>query len=318
MDKKVYNISKLNTITDYIKFVNKASGVIVRLGYRGNKAGALAVDPKFVEFVGNLKRAGIPIGVNFFTNAISETEAKEEARFIVDNIAKVELDLQFPILINSDYAKNDKSGRADCLTKAARTKILLAIIYELKRLGYKAALYSSETWFNSVVDVNMTKDFDKVVVKTAGLTKPKVNDNMIAWEYKLGAVKGCDGNVKIAHWYGEIGEEAAKIKTAAVAVEPPKPEEKPVVEPLPPEEPIEETEGFNIKVPGTQLDLEEVELYANSLTSDVDKTISGTYFTWDAKVIRDRIRITDSADKVGVDNGYIGWVYVDDVVPEEE
>lgn len=317
MDKKVYSICKLHTITDYTKFVNKLSGVIVRLGFRGNKSGTLCLDPKFEEFTGNFKRTDVPVGVSFFTNAINEDEAKEEADFIANAIERFDLQLKFPILINSDYARNDKTGRADSLTKMTRTKILLTIIRELKGHGYKAALYSTETWFNSVLDLNMTKDVNKVCIKMSGLTKPKVNDNLIAWEYKAGKIKGCDGEVKISHWYADIDEDA--FRYALEAPEPPKKEEPVIVEPLPivPEELVEEEEGFNIKVPGTELVVENVDLYANSLTSDVDRTISGTFYTWDSKVIRDRIRITDNIDNVGVENGYIGWVYVDDVIPEE-
>lgn len=314
MDKKVYSISKLHTITDYVEFTKKASGVLIRLGYRGNKSGGLALDPKFEEFYGNLSRTGVPIGIHFFTNAINESEAKEEADFIAAAISKYELDLKFPVLINSDYARNDKQGRADALTKAKRTSILATIIRELKQHGYKAALYSTETWFNSVIDVNQTKDYNKVVVKTSGLTKPKVNSNMIAWEYKIGKIKGCDRDLKISHWYGDISTEAFLVKVGPVIVEPvEEPNEEPVAE-----EPIVAPEpGFDIRVPGTELQLEDVEVYANSLTSDPAATVSGTFYTWDNKVLRDRIRITDDINKVGVADGFIGWVYVETVTPEE-
>lgn len=304
--KKVYSICKNQIISDYTEFVKRSDGVIVRLGYRGSLSGNLVKDRLFTQHVYSLKLIHAPIGVYFFTNAINEAEAEEEAEFIVNSLTVNDVPLQFPIFINTDYAINDQSGRADCLTKETRTTILLTLIRKLKELGFKSALYAHETWFNSNLDLNQTLDLDKLCIKLDSKTKPKVNENLIGWEYTSvpisDIVEGKD--YKAIKYYGEISPEAAKEPVEVI--------EEPV------EEISEESESaFDIRVPGTELQLEEVDIYDNSLSSNPIANISGTYYTWDNKILRDRIRITDSKDKVGVNNEYTGWVYVDDVVPEE-
>ena len=307
--KKVYSINKSQEIIDYVKFTEKVDGVIVRLGYRGSASGDLTLDPKFDEHIRNLSRAGAPIGVYFFTNAINDDEAKEEAKFIVDAIIKNEVKLQFPIFINTDYARNDQSGRADSLTKETRTSILLTILRSLKELGFKSALYATESWFNSNLDLNQTRDINKLCIKLSGTTKPKVNENLIGWEYSsMDLPENIGKSFKAIKYYISIDEEAAE-----------EPVEEPVVEETKEEDDgsIILTERDLIKIPGTAIELESVELFATSVVSTPINTISGTYYTWDGRVIRDRIRITDSLNKVGVPDGYLGWVDLDDFLPEE-
>lgn len=310
--KKVYSINKNQDITDYPNFVKKVDGVIVRLGYRGSSTGNLSLDPKFEVHVRNLIRTGVPIGVSFFTNAIDNNEAKEEAKFIVDTIVKANVTLQFPIFINSDYALLSHDGRADCLTKEKRTSILLTIIRSLKELGFKSAIYATETWFNSMLDLNQTRDIDKLCIKTSGTTKPKVNENLIGWEYDIISVpENTMKPFRVIKYYADINEQAAEIPVEEVVEEP--------------EESVEEDSNYVeltmrdlIKIPGTAIELEEVELFATSVVSTPISVISGTYYTWDGRVIRDRIRITDSLDKVGKADKYIGWVDVDDFINDEE
>ncbi|MBO4904868.1 MAG: hypothetical protein J5367_06560, partial [Lachnospiraceae bacterium] len=60
----------------------KASGVdfvIIRCGYRGASTGALIEDPYFKSHIKGAKAAGLKVGVYFFTTALTEAEAIEEA-----------------------------------------------------------------------------------------------------------------------------------------------------------------------------------------------------------------------------------------------
>lgn len=56
------------------------SFVIIRIGYRGyGAAGNLVKDPMFEEHFTNARNAGLKVGVYFFTQAVNEAEAQEEA-----------------------------------------------------------------------------------------------------------------------------------------------------------------------------------------------------------------------------------------------
>ena len=59
-----------------------ASGInfaIIRVGYRGSSSGALVQDPYFKKNISGATKAGIKVGLYFFTQAVNEAEAVEEA-----------------------------------------------------------------------------------------------------------------------------------------------------------------------------------------------------------------------------------------------
>ena len=75
------DVSKYQSNIDWNK-VKKAgvNFVIIRIGYRGYGAsGTLVQDPMFEEHFTNARNAGLKVGVYFFTQAVTEDEAREEA-----------------------------------------------------------------------------------------------------------------------------------------------------------------------------------------------------------------------------------------------
>lgn len=68
----------------------KAAGyefAILRIGYRGyGEKGTLNADEKFEQNMENARKAGIDVGVYFFSQAVNEEEAKEEADFVLEHL----------------------------------------------------------------------------------------------------------------------------------------------------------------------------------------------------------------------------------------
>ena len=63
-----------------------ASGInfaIIRVGYRGSSSGALVQDPYFKKNISGATKAGIKVGLYFFTQAVNEAEAVEEASMAI-------------------------------------------------------------------------------------------------------------------------------------------------------------------------------------------------------------------------------------------
>ena len=62
---------------------------------------------------------------------------------------------------------------------------------------------------------------------------------------------------------------------------------------------------------GTKINLNNVNLYASSNTSNAARKLSGNYYVYDGQVVNGRVRITNSADKVGKGMSNVtGWVNV--------
>lgn len=64
---------------------------------------------------------------------------------------------------------------------------------------------------------------------------------------------------------------------------------------------------------GAKVKLSNTKLYISSTATEKSNTISGTYYLWDASVIKDRIRITNASSRVGKSGQVTGWVNVSDL-----
>jgi hypothetical protein len=149
------DVSKYQSGLDWDKI--KKSGVsfvIIRIGYRGyGAAGNLVKDPMFEEHFTNARNAGLKVGVYFFTQAVNEAEAQEEAEGC--NWALNGRMLDYPIFYDTEASTAPGgTGRADGLGVEDRTKCAIAFCERVKELGYKPGVYASTTWYRKRVDYN--------------------------------------------------------------------------------------------------------------------------------------------------------------------
>ena len=149
------DVSKYQSGLDWNKI--KKSGVsfvIIRIGYRGyGAAGNLVKDPMFEEHFTNARNAGLKVGVYFFTQAVNEAEAQEEAEGC--NWALNGRMLDYPIFYDTEASTAPGgTGRADGLGVEDRTKCAIAFCERVKELGYKPGVYASTTWYRKRVNYN--------------------------------------------------------------------------------------------------------------------------------------------------------------------
>ena len=112
----------------------------IRLGYRGSSEGTLYVDDFFAQNLSGAKNAGIDVGVYFFSQAITEDEAREEARFVLKQLDGASLD--YPIAFDMEPSP-EGGGRADALTREEATAIANAFCDEIQKSGYRAIIYGN-------------------------------------------------------------------------------------------------------------------------------------------------------------------------------
>jgi len=153
--KEIIDLSQWNTVNNYASAASAVDGVLLRCGYRGwGTAGSLQKDnlleTHYSGFKGKTK-----IGYYFFSQATTAAEAEAEATFVINTLIKGKVN-NFPIFWDSEMsdAKSPDVGRADGLSKSARTACAVAFIKKVKALGYKAGVYASEYWFRDNLDFN--------------------------------------------------------------------------------------------------------------------------------------------------------------------
>ena len=149
------DVSKWNGVIDWQRA--KAEGAefaIIRVGYRGyGVAGSLAEDPYYKQNIEGALKAGIPVGVYIFSQAITEKEAIEEANYILERICDYKITL--PVVFDYEYTgSNGTDGRLyqANLSVEAATDICKAFLKTVKNAGYTPMLYANKYMLTNKLD----------------------------------------------------------------------------------------------------------------------------------------------------------------------
>lgn len=169
-----------------------ASGIefaIIRVGYRGSATGVLVEDPYFKKNIAGATKAGIKVGVYFFTQAVTEAEAVEEASMAMSLVSGYRL--SYPIFIDTESATN---GRANGLSRTARTAVVKAFCQTVQNGGYRAGIYASKSWYNDQLSMSSLGGYYVWVAQYS--SKCTYSGKYDMWQYSSkGSVPGITGNV---------------------------------------------------------------------------------------------------------------------------
>lgn len=130
----------------------------IRLGLRGYESGRLVLDEFYDANMKGANAAGVKAGVYFFTQAVTVEEAKEEADFVIQNLANY--DVPYPVVFDVERVSGGK-GRADVLTKEERTAVTIAFCEEIKAAGYTPMIYGNVVCFSQLLDLSKLNDYEK-------------------------------------------------------------------------------------------------------------------------------------------------------------
>lgn len=129
----------------------KCDFVIIRLGYRGYGNGALKLDERLTHNLGSCQRYDIPYGFYFFTQAVNTAEAREEVEMIA-NIVDIKK-AQYGIWFDTEDAASG-NGRADNISREARTDAAIAFCDAVKEKGGIGGVYAGYYWLRDKMQPN--------------------------------------------------------------------------------------------------------------------------------------------------------------------
>lgn len=183
------DVSKWNGTIDWSAVKNSGVNyVIIRCGYRGSSAGSLIVDPQFTINIKGATAAGLKVGIYFFTQAIDEREAVEEASMVLSQIKNYTI--SYPIFLDVESS----GGRADSISKETRTAVCKAFCQTIQNEGYTAGIYANKTWLESKIDVSALSAYKIWLAQYA--SAPTYTGRYDLWQYRsTGKVSGISGNV---------------------------------------------------------------------------------------------------------------------------
>lgn len=188
------DVSKYQGEIDWSKV--KQAGVeyaIIRLGFRGMNEGTLEFDPYFEQNMKGAIEAGIPIGIYFFSQAITQEEAKQEAEFVLNAIK--EQQITYPIVFDTEVVTT-YDARANKLTRQDRTQIAKAFMDEIRIAGYKPMLYANTKWMIMGLDLEQLTEYDKWYAYYGDTITFPYEFQMLQYSDK-GSVPGIKGKVDL-------------------------------------------------------------------------------------------------------------------------
>ena len=185
------DVSKWNGDIDWDRVKNAgAEFAIIRAGYRGSVTGTLVEDPYFNMNMRGAAVSGVPVGVYFFTQAVNEVEAVEEASAVLELIREYKLD--YPVFIDTEGAGGN--GRADGLDVETRTLVCEAFCRTIANAGYDAGVYGSRNWYNNNLHADQLENY--CIWLAEYRSAPLYQGYYHMWQYtSKGSIDGIEGNV---------------------------------------------------------------------------------------------------------------------------
>lgn len=192
-----------------VKKSGEVEFAFIRLGFRGYSTGTLNVDKQFKKNIDGATQYNIPIGLYFFSTAITEAEAIEEAEFILENIKGY--DVTLPIVYDLEgYGKTEY--RTYGITKEQRTANLKAFNGRLAQEGYKGLIYGSKAYVRGKFDIDSLDDYIWLACYPSNPDPnniPSIGtayDGRVAiWQYSSkGRVDGINANVDLDYMYIDV------------------------------------------------------------------------------------------------------------------
>lgn len=191
------DVSEWNNNIDWNQVAQTQDFAIVRVGYRGYRNPRLVLDSKFTQNMQGATSAGVNVGAYFFTTAINEAEAVEEANWTANMLSPYKV--SYPVAIDVEWTNGNHDGRSDYLSKEERTNIVRAFCDTIRARGYTPMIYASRDWLYYYLDMSRLQGYDVWVAHytSGGLSTPtNYTGAYTTWQYSSkGYVPGVNGYV---------------------------------------------------------------------------------------------------------------------------
>ena len=150
----------------------------------------LVEDQKFKRNIQGATAAGLKVGIYFFSQAVNEVEAVEEASMTLSLIKNYRI--TYPVYIDVESA----NGRADGISKAARTSVINAFCQTIRNSGYTPGLYANKNWLTEKINTGALGGCKIWLAQY--VAAPTYGGRYEMWQYSSrGSIAGIKGNVDL-------------------------------------------------------------------------------------------------------------------------
>ena len=166
---------------------------MIRMGYRGSTAGGLYVDEYFEKNVAGALAAGLPVGVYFYSQAITPAEAEEEADFLLEHIK--DYDITYPVVFDWEIVGGEEA-RTYSLSRADLVACTRAFCDKVAEAGYEPMIYFTQYLGYRKYILRNLSDYGFWYAQYE--PQPHIAFHFDMWQYsETGTVAGVDGKVDL-------------------------------------------------------------------------------------------------------------------------
>ena len=136
------DVSKLQGRVNWMKVAESGIDyVMIRVGYRSDTDGTICEDKYASYNLISAQAVGLKVGVYFYSTAVNEKEAEQEAHWVINYVAGYSI--TYPVVYRcEDYTS--ESSRMYGLSNDERTENALAFMNTISEAGYNAMLYAGK------------------------------------------------------------------------------------------------------------------------------------------------------------------------------
>lgn len=172
---------------------------MIRVGFREYGRGKIVADEQFEANIKGALDAGIPVGVYFYSKAVTDAEAEEEATFVLEKIRGY--NVKYPVAFywvydTKDDGSRDENSRTVRCNGDQVTGFIDTFCKKVKAAGYTASFYCDKEMGYKSLDLSKLSGYDMWYAEFR--TAPSFYYDFGIWQYtKEGIVPGIEGNVPL-------------------------------------------------------------------------------------------------------------------------
>lgn len=180
------------------------SFAIIRCGYRTTVGGEVYADAHFKTNIEGALAAGIPVGVYFFSAAKNETEALEEAAFVIEILKPYKDRITWPVAYDFEIFDYDRLQGVDYTTVSNNALAFMDVIADA---GYTPMLYSSRNMLRDKFETARLAKYRVWMAQYVNtLDQKKYDGDHVMWQCASdGRVDGITGDVDLNIAYKDLG-----------------------------------------------------------------------------------------------------------------
>ena len=186
--------------------------VILRAGFSTLNTNTHKKDNTFENNIKLAKEAGFDVGIYYFSSALTEEEAIDEAKYLLEIIEPYKKDITLPVAY--DFETNEE-GRFNGhmlreLGKDNCTQLCKSFCDVIEKDGYKPMVYASRNIFDNYLNTEVLEENYKIWLAqyTDDLSAPEYKGDYYIWQYTSSAeIEGIKHKIDANYLFIKEGEE---------------------------------------------------------------------------------------------------------------